>query len=158
MTLQDNDKFLVDREKIPYSVDAVSLTTSLEDTDLMLVCRNGVPYKATGAEIKDSLGGGSIDPGTNDIIINPSVPGAGTEADPYILEAKTAAPFGAAIQSNETIEITGQTPNTPVVWVDSSVGAGTRFAQLSGLTTDATGAWSGTLQYLDSPDSTADTT
>ena len=158
MTLQDSDQFVVDRGNTPYSVEAQTLVAKLQDSDLMVVCRSGVPYKATGAEIKDSLGGGAIDPGVNDIVINPSVSGAGTEADPYILEAKTAAPFGAAIQSNETIQITGQAPDTPVVWVDSSVDAGTRFAQLSGLTTDATGAWSGTVQYLDSPDSTADTT
>ena len=111
MTLQDNDKFLVDREETPYSVEAVSLTTSLEDTDLMLVCRDGVPYKATGEEIKNSLGSPNINPGDNDFIFNPAPEsGTGTQADPYILKGKTADPWGASLQTDETITIIGQPP------------------------------------------------
>ncbi len=75
MTLQDNDQFLVDRDNTPYSVDSQTLVAKLQDSDLMVVCRSGVPYKATGAEIKDSLGSPAINPGLNDITLDPSTPG-----------------------------------------------------------------------------------
>lgn len=158
MTLQNNDQFLVDRGNTPYSVDSQTLVAKLQDSDLMLVCRSGVPYKATGAEIKSSLGSPGVNPGLNDITLNPSTPGSGTEADPYILQTQVVAPYGSTTQSVETITIIGQPPEAQVVWKDSSVDAGSRFAQVTGELTDASGVWTGQLEYADIPDSTEDTT
>ena len=157
MTLQDNDQFMVSRGNTPYSVESQTLVANLQDSDLMLVCRSGVPYKATGAEIKDSLGSGSIDPGLNDITLDPAAPGSGTEADPYILQTQTVAPYGSTAQSVETITIIGQPPEASVVWKDNSVDAGNRFAQVTGELTDASGVWTGKLEYADIPGSTEDT-
>ena len=56
MTVQDSDKFLVNRSSNSFHVQAKNLMAELQDTDLMLVNRNGQSYKATGADIKDSLG------------------------------------------------------------------------------------------------------
>ena len=158
MTLQNNDQFLVDRGNTPYSVDSQTLVAKLQDSDLMLVCRSGVPYKATGAEIKSSLGSPGVNPGLNDITLNPSTPGSGTEADPYILQTQVVAPYGSTTQSVETITIIGQPPEAQVIWKDSSVDAGSRFAQVTGELTDASGVWTGQLEYADIPDSTEDTT
>ena len=155
MTLQDNDQFLVSRGNTPYSVDSQTLVANLQDSDLMVVCRSGTPYKATGAEIKDSLGSGGIFPSENDITISPSVPGTGTQADPFILATRIAAPAGSTVVTSETITFTDQPPSTNVVWTDNSTGVGTRFSQPV-TQTDANGDWSGQLQYADSPDSTAD--
>ena len=55
MTVNDTDKFLVNRSNSSYQIGAKDLMAELQDTDLMLVNRGGVSYKATGAEIKDSL-------------------------------------------------------------------------------------------------------
>ena len=55
MTINDTDKFLVNRSSSSYQIQAQNMAELL-DTDLMLVNRGGVSYKATGAEIKDSLG------------------------------------------------------------------------------------------------------
>ena len=138
-----------------YSLQTQNLMANLEDTDLMVVCRSGTPYKATGAEIKDSLGSGGIFPSENDITISPSVPGTGTQADPFILATRIAAPAGSTVVTSETITFTDQPPSTNVVWTDNSTGVGTRFSQPV-TQTDANGDWSGQLQYADSPDSTAD--
>ena len=139
-----------------YSLQTQNLMANLEDTDLMVVCRSGTPYKATGAEIKDSLGSGGIFPSENDITISPSVPGTGTQADPFILATRIAAPAGSTVVTSETITFTDQPPSTNVVWTDNSTGVGTRFSQPV-TQTDANGDWSGQLQYADSPDSAADT-
>ena len=55
MTLQDSDKFLVNRSTNSFHVEAQNLMAELKDDDLMLVNRDGQSYKATGLEIKDSL-------------------------------------------------------------------------------------------------------
>ena len=67
--------------------------------------------------------------GPNDITISLSAPisGTGTEGDPYILTSQTIGPFGASVQSANTITFTGQPLNTDVIWTDNSAGAGTRF-------------------------------
>ena len=56
MTVNDTDKFLVNRSGSSYHLEAQNLMAELLDDDLMLVNRDGKSYKATGAEIKDSLG------------------------------------------------------------------------------------------------------
>ena len=56
MTVNDTDKFLVNRSGSSYHLEAQNLMAELQDDDLMLVNRAGKSYKATGAEIKDSLG------------------------------------------------------------------------------------------------------
>jgi hypothetical protein len=159
MALSDTDKFLVDRSGTNYNVQAQSLMAKVEDTDLLLVDREGTNYKLTGQELKDSLGGGGsggIFPSENDLTINPSVPGSGTQADPYILATRTAAPAGSTVFTSETITFTEQPPNTDVIWTDNSTGSGTRFSQPV-TKTDANGTWSAELQYADAPDSTEDT-
>ena len=157
MTLDNTDQFVVSREDSLYAVEAQLLTTQLEDTDLMVVSRSGVPYKATGAEIKDSLGSPSINPGDNDVSLDPAaLGGTGTEQDPYILRNGSANPFGGTTETTETISIVGQSPETKVIWTDNSVDAGTRFSQIVGIT-DASGNWSGKLNYADIPNSTEDT-
>ena len=55
MTLNDTDKFLVNRSGSSYHLEAQNLMAELLDDDLMLVNRAGKSYKATGAEIRDSL-------------------------------------------------------------------------------------------------------
>ena len=55
MSLNDTDKFLVNRTGSSYNLEAQNLMAELLDDDLMLVNRDGVSYKATGAEIKESL-------------------------------------------------------------------------------------------------------
>ncbi len=155
MTLQNSDNFVVNRSSVNYSIESEKLVATLEDTDLMVVGRGSTPYKITGKEVKDSLGGGGIFPSDNDLTVSPSVPGSGTELDPYILTIRTAAPAGSTILTSETITFTAQPPDTNVVWTDNSTGAGTRFNQPV-TQTDSNGLWSGQLQYADVPDSTQD--
>ena len=56
MTVNDTDKFLVNRNSSSFYVEAQNLMAELKDDDLMLVNRANRSYSATGAEIKDSLG------------------------------------------------------------------------------------------------------
>ncbi len=159
MTLQDTDKFLVGRSGTNHSVESQALMAQVEDTDLLLVSRSGSNFKVTGLELKDSFGSGSINPGANDISTDIAFQsGTGTEADPYVLAPVIVAPYGGSVSSTETLTIIGQTPLTPVVWTDNSVGAGTRFTQIDGQETDASGVWTGNLEYADIPASTTDTT
>ena len=56
MSIQDTDKFLVNRDGSSYHLEAQNLMAELQDDDLMLVNRAGIsPIKTTGAEIKASL-------------------------------------------------------------------------------------------------------
>ena len=55
MTVNDTDKFLVNRSGSSYHLEAQNLMAELQDDDLMLVNRNSKSYKVTGAEIKNSL-------------------------------------------------------------------------------------------------------
>ena len=55
MSIQDTDKFLVNRDGSSYHLEAQNLMAELQDDDLMLVNRAGKSYKTTGAEIKASL-------------------------------------------------------------------------------------------------------
>ena len=59
MTIQDTDKFLVNRSGTSHQLNSYDLMSNLQDTDLMLVNRAGQSYKVTGAEVKAELGGGS---------------------------------------------------------------------------------------------------
>ena len=54
--INDNDKFLVNRNNTSYQVEAQNLMAELQDNDLMLVNRSNASYKVTGAEMKRSLG------------------------------------------------------------------------------------------------------
>ena len=157
-TINDTDQFLVQRGTNSYKQSAVDLMSTIQDTDLMLIQRGENSYKVTCLDVKDQLGGGGggIQPGPNDIIITPTPPGAGTQADPYILTAVRVGPFGATVESTEEISLTGQPFNADVIWTDNSVGAGNRFNQPQGITS-GTGTWTGRVQYADVPASTVDT-
>ena len=155
-TIQDTDLILVNRGGSTYKLPIVDMPEVL-DTDLLLVNRDNASYKITGQDLKASFGSGSIYPGTNDISPDPAFEGGtGSEGDPFILTPQTSTPYGSTLQSVQTITIIGQAPDTPVIWRDNSVDAGTRFAQIDGLVTDATGTWTGKLEYADIPDSTSD--
>ena len=56
MTVNDTDKFLVNRSGSSYHVEAQNLMATLQDTDLLLVNRSNKSYKVTWGELKDSLG------------------------------------------------------------------------------------------------------
>ena len=55
MTVNDTDKFLVNRSSSSYYVEQKNLMATLQDTDLLLVNRSNVSYKITGAELKESV-------------------------------------------------------------------------------------------------------
>ena len=55
MTVQNSDKFLVNRSNVSYQVEAQNLMATIQDDDLMLVNRENVSYKVTGLEVKESL-------------------------------------------------------------------------------------------------------
>ena len=55
MTVNDTDKFLVNRDSSSFHLEAQNLMAELLDDDLMLVNRANRSYSATGAEIKESL-------------------------------------------------------------------------------------------------------
>ena len=55
MTINNTDKFLVNRSNASYQIEAQALMAKLQDTDLMLVNRDGASFKLTGADIKSSL-------------------------------------------------------------------------------------------------------
>ena len=57
-TINDTDKFLVNRSSSSYSVDASDLMSTIQDDDLMLIQRNGASYKVTCQDVKEQLGKG----------------------------------------------------------------------------------------------------
>ena len=156
--IRDTDQFLINRNDAAKPVYASNLMATIEDTDLMLVTRCDVTYTVTGADVKDSLGGGTpIDPTPDEITsVPPFQGGTGTELDPYILQPITVNPAGASGQSVEQITVapTDASEYGLVIWADNSVGAGNRFEQPVGVV-DASGQWVGRVLYLDTPDSTS---
>ena len=52
---QPNDKFLVNRNDISYSVKQEDLMAQLQDSDYMLVNRNDVTSKMSGKDVIDSF-------------------------------------------------------------------------------------------------------
>ena len=81
MTVNDTDKFLVNRSGSSYHLEAQNLMAELQDDDLMLVNRSGKSYKATGAEIKGSLSQGPSATINKPYIVSPS-DGAGGQVTP----------------------------------------------------------------------------
>ena len=55
MSINETDKFIVNRSNSSFYVEQKNLMASLQDTDLMLVNRSDNSYKITGAELKESL-------------------------------------------------------------------------------------------------------
>ena len=55
-TVNDNDKFLVERENISYTLTADKLMSNIQDTDLMLIERSDVSYKVSAKDVKEQLG------------------------------------------------------------------------------------------------------
>lgn len=142
--LQDTDKLLVNRDGQSHFVETQNLMNTIQDTDLLLVNRSDVSYKVTGLDLKDSLNN-EVDPDPDSIVINPSVPGSGTELDPYILTPITVQPAGGTGTSVENITITGREGQL-VIWTTDN----TRFEQPVNVF-DQTGQWTGKLVYQDTP-------
>ena len=75
-TTEPTDLLLVNRGGESFNV-TISTMATIADSDLLLIDRGGASYKITGEDFKASIpGGGGIQPGINDITVNPSVPGA----------------------------------------------------------------------------------
>ena len=153
------DQFLVNRSDSTSTVIAEKLMATILDDDLMLINRADVTFRVTGADVKESLGGKPVFPEADEITSSPAFQGGtGTEVDPFLLQTVDARPGGAIAASVEQIYITvaGATEGDLVVWTDNSTGAGTRFAQPTGIVA-VNGTWTGRLIYQDSPATTADT-
>ena len=54
-TINNGDKFLVNRNNTSYQLEAKNTMAQLQDNDLMLVNRGGTSYKITGADVKEGL-------------------------------------------------------------------------------------------------------
>ena len=157
--LQPTDLFLVNRSNTVSTVTSENLMATILDDDLLLVNRGDVASTITGADVKESLGSKPIFPEADEITSSPAFQGGtGTEVDPFLLQTVDARPGGAVAVSVEQITITvaGATEGDLVVWTDNSTGAGTRFAQPTGVVL-ADGNWTGRLVYEDSPATTVDT-
>ena len=155
MTLDDTDLFLVERNDTNYQVTTSNLMPNLEDTDLMLVARSDTNYKITGLELKQSIGSGAINPGTNDFTFDPEPEyGDGSEENPFMMTPVTISPGGASAESAQTITLIGQDPDADVIWINNSdASTGARFNQASGKT-DAEGTYSTKFTFIDQPEST----
>ena len=102
-TLQDDDKFLVERATVSHSALASDLMSTIQDDDLMLVERGGVSYKITGEDVKDSLGPSEQAPDIASVLLtetNPVGSGRFTNNEfPYVttmaVEGNPAPTFGA---------------------------------------------------------------
>ena len=105
-------------------------------------------------------GGGAkpIEPTPDEITsVPPFQGGTGTELDPYILQPIGVKPAGGSGQTVELITIAadGAEAGSLVSFTDNSVGAGSRFAQPTGVV-GVDGTWSGRLVYNDTPDTAVD--
>ena len=130
MSINETDTFLVKRSNNSYQLEAQNLMAELQDTDLMLVNRDGTSYKATGAEIKDSLGAGSISPNPGDIIWNGGNPsGSGTSGDPFVLDGAIIYDPDINATSDQSFSLSGYLENEIVVIEDLSQNTGTKFTQ-----------------------------
>ena len=67
-TIQDDDKFLVQRGTDSFKQNAVDLMSTIQDADLMLVQRGEDSFKVTCKDVKDQLGSGGGGPGVDPII------------------------------------------------------------------------------------------
>ena len=159
MTLQNSDLFLVERDSTNYKETTSNLMANLEDTDLMLVERDTTNYKITGLEMKQSLGGGAVNPGSNDFTFSPAIEGGtGTEADPYIITSVTVTPAGASTLSAQTITISYQEPGADVFWENKSdISTMGKFDQAAGVIAED-GTYSHQLTYIDQPPTGTDQT
>ena len=70
MTLQNTDKFLVNRSGSSYHVEFQNIMSTIQDTDLLLVNRGGKSYKVTWGEIKNELGPSGTPPSIESIFVN----------------------------------------------------------------------------------------
>ena len=129
MSLNDTDKFLVNRTGSSYNLEAQNLMAELLDDDLMLVNRDGVSYKATGAEIKESLDNAvpvtietvdvsEVDPGVSARYTNKDFIAAVNcdvkSAEPIVYELK-AKSEGNLVTQAKTSVITGISEDAPGV-------------------------------------------
>ena len=103
MTVNDTDKFLVNRSGSSYHLEAQNLMAELQDDDLMLVNRSGKSYKATGAEIKESL-----KPPAEVI-------------KPQIIAPADGAGQGVEIETDIITEVSSTTPTTYKYWLGDVV-------------------------------------
>ena len=103
MTVNDTDKFLVNRSGSSYHLEAQNLMAELQDDDLMLVNRSGKSYKATGAEIKESL-----KPPAEVI-------------KPQIIAPADGAGQGVEIETDIITEVSSTTPTTYKYWLGGVV-------------------------------------
>ena len=103
MTVNDTDKFLVNRSGSSYHLEAQNLMAELQDDDLMLVNRSGKSYKATGAEIKESL-----KPPAEVI-------------KPQIIAPADGAGQGVEIETDIITEVSSTTPTTYKYWLSHVV-------------------------------------
>ena len=58
-TINDDDKFLIQRGSSSYQIDASNLMSSINDDDLLLIQRGQDSYNVAAVDIKDQLGGPS---------------------------------------------------------------------------------------------------
>lgn len=156
-TIQDDDKFLIQRGENSYQTNASDLMSTIQDTDLMLVQRGENSYSVTGEDVKEQLGGGATvaDPRPENI----SYPGtgAGTQASPYVISPNSAN-RGSGLQSEQTITFTGLPANSLVTFTDENTGTNAaRFAQPF-TKVNSSGVAYAKLFFSDSPVSNAEDT
>ena len=113
---------------------------------------------AGGWEQATASGPKPANPAPSDVAATPAfVSGTGTQADPFVISPSTVAAPGGTATSAQTITINGKADDT-IAFVDLTAGTnGARFTQAAGVI-GAGGSWSGTLSYLDTPNSVAGAT
>ena len=154
MTINDTDKFLVNRSNSSYQVEAKNLMAELQDTDLMLVNRGGVSHKASYADVKKGFGPEHIKPAPTDWTTGAAVTsGTGTQVDPFIIAAGTAFSAGITIQSGDIGTLTGLKASDLIEWTVNA--GGDRFKQDLAIVT-ASGTVAFDLTYRDTPPSVVD--
>ena len=111
---------------------------------------------------EEAAGGGGVPkpiaPTPADVSATPGfVGGTGTQADPFVISPNTVGNAGGAATSSQTVTIQGKVGGIVSFTDESAATNGARFVQAAD-TVGAGGSWSGKLTYLDTPDSTSDTT
>jgi hypothetical protein len=123
------------------------------DTDLFVVNRDDVTYKVS-AEDLNLTGPKPINPGPDQIQIDPSVPGTGTELDPFILSPVTVS-FGSSAVTVEEITISGEKGGDLVIFIDEEASFnGSRFQPI-GTIVDGSD-YKTRLRFSDVPESTVE--
>jgi len=98
-----------------------------------------------------------IAPTPADVSSSPAfVSGTGTQADPFVLTPATVANAGGTALSAQTLTIKGKVGGIVSIADLATATNGARFMQAGGVV-GAAGTWSGKLSYLDTPNSTVDT-